>query len=48
MHKSYTHTIYNTIDMFRLVEEEEEATHVSDEGEELFTDGLEVDEDEDV
>ena len=34
--------------MFRLVEEEEEATLVSDEGEELFTDGLEVDEDEDV
>ena len=33
--------------MFRLVEEEE-ATLVSDEGEELFTDGLEVDEDEDV
>ena len=34
--------------MFRLVEEEEEATLVSDEGVELFTDGLEVDEDEDV
>ena len=35
-----------SIYMFRLVEEEDEATHVSDEGEELFTDGLKVDEDE--
>ena len=34
-----------SIYMFRLVEEEEEATLA---GEELFTDSLEVDEDEDV
>ena len=34
--------------MFRLVEDEEEVILVSDEWEELFTDGLEVDEDEDV
>ena len=36
-----------SIYMFRLVEEEE-ATLASDEGEELFTDVLDVDEDEDV
>ena len=36
-----------SIYMFRLVEEEE-ATLVSDEGVELFSDVLEVDEDEDV
>ena len=34
-----------SIYMFRLVEDEKEATLVSDEGEELFMDGLEVDED---
>ena len=34
--------------MFRLVEDQEEVILVSDEWEELFTDGLEVDEDEDV